>query len=216
MAKAKRKTRVPAPRAKTKDELWEEAVREARTYVANYDKARWIIADIALRVCDMSHGGRKAALYSVTNFATDIELNRKTLYEWLRVKRLVYDKLPKGVQTKAHTYDYWSFEEVANQVDEHTSPREVKVLFEQQLQVNPASKKFNKYMKNLKSIMFNATRPLMMQDIDTDTVVKMRDMAKTIVGLLNKELELREKYTGIQLEARRLNIKQEIIDQLEG
>lgn len=46
------------------------------------------IAKIALEVCDIRHGGRSGDRYTLTRFADDAKIPRKTISEWVRIFRL--------------------------------------------------------------------------------------------------------------------------------
>lgn len=193
---------------------WEDAIRKARTFINSYDKVRFKIAAIAMEVCDTSHGGRKNdSIFSISKFAAEIEVDRKTLYEWIRVKRLVLDKLPKGIQDKPQDYKYDHFRETALKVDETTPPKEVKSWFFQMTERNPELVKFQKYGKWLKTLLYNAQRPMLMKDIPEDLLVDYAQKLNTIHGLINTELQLRTRFADQdQQNRKRLNMKLKELD----
>ncbi len=196
---------------------WETAIREARQYVANYDKTRWLIVKIALRVCDITHGGNNKNVYTLARFADEIEINDHTLYEWVRMKRYVIDKLPKGVQAAPHKNTYAHYKEVLDRVNKDTTVREVRDIFLEVGKEDPRKKKFLKYNKVLNSISYNAQRPIRMAEIPAEHILDMIKKMKLITALLNKELELREKFgDSVHGKAKRLNLKKEIADQLDN
>jgi hypothetical protein len=45
------------------------------------------IAEMALEVCQIKHGGNSTGFYTLTNFADDIGINRKTLSGWVAIYR---------------------------------------------------------------------------------------------------------------------------------
>lgn len=194
------------------EDLWEKNIREAKGYVQNYQKTRWIICDLCNEVCDTSHGGRKTnSIYSITRFANEIEIDRKTLYEWLRVKKLVVDKLSKTTREKIHTFKYSDIEGIVDKVNENDSQKHVQMLFERQLEIDPATKTFKKYIKHMKSILFNASKPLRTKEIPQIEVEEMVKLCNTIAGLLSKEISLREKYgSTARADEIRLNVKKEL------
>lgn len=206
------KTKPEEKKKRVTKAQWENAVRKARQYTTDYSRARWIIAGLALEVCDYSHGGRKGeTIYSVRKFADEIELARKTLYQWIRIKRLVYDKLPKTVRAKAHTYDYSDFDATCDQVTEDSHPAEVKRRWEEQLKVNPDSKKFSKYIAHVNAILYNAQRPILMKDVERNLIEELIQKTTLIANLLAKELTFREKYPdGEKQVKKRLNMKEEV------
>lgn len=190
---------------------WEAAIRKARGYVSSFDKTRFIIAGLALEVCDLHHGGRKgSSVYSISRFAEEIEIDRKTLYEWMRVKRLVVDKLAKGQQDKIQKIAYQDLNEVSRVVVDDTAPKEVRRRLYEQLQIDPGAKKFSKYGKHLNSILHNLQRPILLKEVPTASIEFVIEKATVIVALGKKELELREKFSGMAQDAKRLNMKSEV------
>ncbi len=199
---------------KTKTVQYEECVRKARAFVANYDKVRWTICDLAREACDLSKGGRKHPLYTLTRFAKDIELNEKTLYDWIRVQNLVVNKLPKTMKAKIHTYNYEDIRLASMAVKEDSSPKEVRSAFLSVLNRDPNETKFLKYHKHLKTVIYNLQRPMLVKDISKDVLTKTIELSKTITALAKIELDLREKYTGKKRYAKRFNMKDELIKRL--
>lgn len=195
---------------------WEAAIRKARQYTAGYHRARWIIADLALSVCDVSLGGRKGpTVYSIRRFADEIEIDSKTLYQWIRVKRLVLDKLPKMVQKNAHKYLYQDFDAVCELVKKDTSPREVRDIWMTHLKTDPDTKKFKKYSAHLNALLYNAQRPIMMREVSADLINEMIKKCDLISSLLRKELQFRERYPNKTMsDAKRLNMKDELAKRL--
>lgn len=55
------------------------------------------ICKLAVSVCDIRHGGISKNLYTITDFANDIGMHKKTLQNWLACYRGVVEKLEEGV-----------------------------------------------------------------------------------------------------------------------
>lgn len=199
-----KKTKVTAKK-------WEENIRKARSYINDYDKARWIIVDLALEVCDISHGGRKEGeyIYTVARFAREIEIDRKTLYWWIGTKRRVLDKLPIKIRDKKYSYNYTDLQDVSLKVGPHASKKEVLCAFMEHMKIDPNVRKFQKYMKYLNSIVYNASRPMHIKDVPEATINEMLKKLILTTNLLRKELELRKNFSGTQREMQRMNIKGE-------
>lgn len=175
---------------------YEKAVREARQFIQKYDKVRFKIADIAMRVCDTSKGGRKkSSVFSITKFADAIELNNKTLCEWIRVKRLVIDKLPATELKDKSKYRYEDLRETVLKINEKSSKKEVLNQWRLQLAIPLENRAFIRYDKHLRSILFNAQRParlIMVEKVYIEDIIKKCDL---IASLLKKEIEFREKFS---------------------
>lgn len=201
----------------TKQE-WETAIRKARQYTSGYRNARWIIAELAFEVCDTAHGGRKTeSIYSVKRFADEIEIDVKTLYQWMRVKRLLLDKLPKMIRNNPNKYNYTDFENVCDQVNAEMNEKEIKDIWVSYHKRPPESRKFEKYLEGLSGILYNAQRPMIMKDVENKYIEKMLEKITLISGLLNKELELREKYKDTKRQnIARVNVKGEFAKRLEA
>lgn len=67
----------------------------ARSLLKKREEAKWEICKIALRLCYIPEkkGGRYDDKYSITNFAEDIGMNRKTLSCWILDYQAVYRHL---------------------------------------------------------------------------------------------------------------------------
>lgn len=197
---------------KKKSVLWETNIRKARQHVQNYSKVRFVIADLALEACDSSHGGRKSdGVFSLARFAVAIELCRKTLYEWIAVKKYVVDKLPKNIQEKTHLYNYEDFVAVRRVVESDTPDKEVVRRFEEQMKRNPEEKKFSKYIKHLNSILYNVQRPMIMKDVPSHLIDEVIEKANLIQILSGKELSLRATFKSKERQdLKRMNVKDEL------
>lgn len=182
---------------KTTNKQWEIAIRTARQFVTNYDKTRWKICEIALGVCNITYGGRRSPMeFTLKRFANEIEINYQTLHDWIRIKRLVYDKLPIKVRDKISGYKYTDLADVCEEVDEKSTPKQVYTKLKEVLSELPENKKFMMYYdKGLGAILYNAQRPINMMNVDSNIIQKIVDRLKLITSLFEKELELRKKYS---------------------
>lgn len=176
-------------------EAFTNAVREARQYVRKLERTRFIIAEIAMRVCDYSHGGRKPDhVFSLSRFANEIDLDRKTLYEWCRMKRLVVDKLPKTIKEKIHVVKYADLRETLDDVTPKEDPKVVYEIFKKKQDQDPHLRKFRKYAQRLSAILYNINRPLCMKDVSDKTLNDILSQVLLIKKGIEKELQLRVKY----------------------
>jgi hypothetical protein len=197
---------------------WEDNVRKAKSLVNNYDRTRWIIVDLALEVCHYNmnvRGESNESLYTIAEFSKEICIEKKTLYDWIRTKKLVFDKLPKTIKDNIKKYNYQDILDVAAKVEIDTPKKEVYSLFQAQIGIDPVSKKFIKYQKTLVSILYNAKNPMLLKDIPAQNIHDCINLCQTIVNLLNKELELRNRFSEQdRINARRLGIKDELAERL--
>lgn len=176
---------------------WQTAIREAKGLIVNQNKTRFKVVEIALRVCDTSHGGRKGeGIFSITNFANAIELSPRTLFEWMRIKRNVLDKLPKTISFHHDKIKYIDLVDVDRKLQSDASKKEVLGVFQQIQKINPEEKKWNRYNMNLRSILYNAKRPLTMGNISEEELKKTIKYCKTIHNLIINEVKFRKQFTS--------------------
>lgn len=73
--------------------LKDQRVREAKNMLEAVDQYQYEIAKRCVEVCDIRHGGKTIEkIYTLSNFADDIGLNRKTLSGWVSAYRHVVIK----------------------------------------------------------------------------------------------------------------------------
>ena len=80
--------------------VWEECIALARRALDGANK-RLMVAELAIKCCDIIHGGGghwsgHKDVYTVKQFATELNIHHKTLWMWIGVKRSIIDKLAKG------------------------------------------------------------------------------------------------------------------------
>ena len=71
---------------------------------------------------------------------------------------------------------------------------DVRKIFLEESNQNPNNRKFYKYNKVLKTIIFNVSKPVQMMDMSDDDLLDMQSKAKLIVSFIDKELEFRERF----------------------
>lgn len=165
--------------------LWNKNVKLAKQYVKVYDNTRWIIAQLAIEVCDLSKGGRKSEdKYSIKNFANEIGIDPKTLYQWISVKRNVIDKLPDRITKRLHKYNYQDLVVINSKVESNAVEKDIVKVFDDSDKESPVQRKFNKYYKHLSSILFNVKKQNILNDlpnIDIDNFIKRCDVISDLL-----------------------------------
>ena len=73
-------------------ELGKQLVKKVEVYQIK-------IAEYAIAVCDIRHGGRSDGYYTLINYADDIGVARKTLQNWVQLYRNVIVKLDTPIKT---------------------------------------------------------------------------------------------------------------------
>ena len=90
-------------------QIYQRAMKEAKSHVAEIRKYQQKIsihqakiAEIALEVCDIRHGGRcPDDRYTLTRFSSDIGLPLKTVQNWVQTYRLVAVDAEIKMETRA-------------------------------------------------------------------------------------------------------------------
>lgn len=111
------------------------------------------IAEEALKVCEITHGGRSKGLFTVKNFANEISINSRTLYNWIAIKVNVYDKLKGDPHLERASFTELS--RIARWVNSETPLKKVKYLLHKELTQNSFDAKLLRYAKALKSLNYN-------------------------------------------------------------
>lgn len=175
---------------------WKINVKKARLYVRDYDKSRWIIAQLANEVCVEGKNKHKEAhgQFTYRNFARQIDLNYKTLLDWCRIKKQVVDKLPSYIKNNADKFLYAHFKECSELVDPKDSPNLVRQKFKTVVGANPTHRKFKKYISHLSAIHYNSINPVLLNDVSDEQIQAVISYCKEIVEKMELELDYRRKY----------------------
>jgi len=77
------------------------------------------IAEMAVKACEIKHGGgghwsNFVSQHTLKDFANEIGMHQKTLYEWVAAKRNVVDKLPPKLAVEADEADLEDLEIILN------------------------------------------------------------------------------------------------------
>jgi len=98
---------------------WDECVEAAKICVVRMGQYRMFIAEMAVKACEIKHGGgghwsNFVSQHTLKDFANEIGMHQKTLYEWVAAKRNVVDKLPPKLAVEADEADLEDLEIILN------------------------------------------------------------------------------------------------------
>lgn len=161
-----------------RERTWKECISEAKLHLKHSDELRFKIIALAEKCCSDIVGSK----YTYSKFATEIGLSPNTMYEWMRVKRDVYDVLPKEDQ------DFLSFNQMrglntrtvgiksGSQEKGKAVLRELKRLKKE----NPDTLKFRKYLALMKNVLFNAKDKHRTKGCDREVLAEILHVSREI------------------------------------
>src|SRR5574343_55189 len=109
---------------------WQSYVDRGRSLISKMGRDRLAVADLAFDACEILHGGGGhwrdfEGIYTMKRVAEEIGIAYKTLANWVRVKRNVYDKLISiGIDVDP-TQDWAAMTRVADRCDIKDTPQQV-------------------------------------------------------------------------------------------
>ena len=140
-------------------------IAHAKTLIHRYLEAKWELCEIALKLCHVPNkkGGRiQKGTYTITNFADDIGMNRKTLSCWM-LDYEVYSKL--NIETKGLTMQeakklngaigrtriqLFNMDHMHRSDIRETDPKKVQRTFDAIMNEDPLIQRLNDFKKYLK------------------------------------------------------------------
>lgn len=106
---------------------WNECVKSAKGYIHGRRLNRLLIAAIAMRACIIKQGGARKKDISpgetLTAFAKEINVHRKTLSDWVRIRRNIINNLPESLKQIDYTAAKQASDELRKSPDK--SPQEL-------------------------------------------------------------------------------------------
>lgn len=143
----------------TKNEKYLKLVDEAKELYKEHELIPLKIAKIAIEVCTIRHGGR-ATFYTLTDFANDTGINRKTLSAWVLTYKIVASKIPNKIKNN----EDWAVAMKINAslartraiLNRQAKTRGGKQLFKEDLIVSPETilKAFETYDDNRQHLIY--------------------------------------------------------------
>ncbi len=181
-----------------KRKLWEKCVSQGQE-ITRLLKLKTIhrmkLAELALKVSEVKHGGRvHQDAGTVVKFAIAVGINRQTLYEWIKIKQTVMDKLSEHQMAESEGLPYAVVMAVRAKVKPDDPPEVVQEVWSEEAVRPKDNAKFKKYLSRMKSIIHNAQNPKVMQDVDTEDIEEMIKRCGLVINLLRQEIEIRDKY----------------------
>lgn len=182
------------------EKKWKFLIAKARGMsLRKTNKLRMQVAEVAINACEIERGGNSNIRFSVARFAREIDLAKSTLHDWLRMKQQVVDKLPVKVREKINDIPYTTLDSILIKVDKDMTTRQVRMIFKEELSINPAILKIKKYKSHINGLLFNAKNPQYLIDIPDQLILDCVQLCQLTANLLKKELEYRKKHGTLTL-----------------
>jgi len=117
------------------EKKWLFYVEQGQKIVESMGQDRLKVAELAIAACDIAHGGgnhwkKFEGVYTLNRFAKEIGVSYKTLHNWVRIKRNVYDKLVEVGAKPDATTQWHVMSSVASRCKADEKPKEVLAKFE--------------------------------------------------------------------------------------
>lgn len=167
---------------------WKRCTEAARKIVLEMNRKRMEVAELALSVCKIDHGGGNhwsgfKGIRTLKDFAIEAGVAYKTLHTWVQIKRRVVDALPQGVYSEEN---YSAARRTFKNVSKHGTrdPNKIRDIYESEKNRVGSDFKFwhlIRYMRHVRNTVsrldWNMVRPEEIKEMAAllnDLQIKMR------------------------------------------
>lgn len=162
---------------------WAECINEAKLLLKQTDELRFRIIALAEKCCSDVQGSK----YTYARFANEIGLAPATLYEWMKVKKDVYDVIPKQDQT------FLSFNQMRDlnkrtpglKTGSQEKGKAVLKALKQLKKESPDTLKFRRYLDQMKHILFNVKDKHRTKFCEREVLIELLHTSREISKHLN-------------------------------
>ena len=165
------------------------------------------VAELAVKACTIKHGGRN--MYSRTTakvFAERIHINPRTLYEWIRVKRLIVDKLTPTQIDDLDNVSADLFKEVITGVSHYTAPKKIQRKFRDVIAKHKDEHRMIKYIKHLNTIIYNVANHSRMWNCSDQILFVTLKKCREICTYIELEMKVRKKQIPVKYNQPKVNL----------
>lgn len=165
---------------------WNEAVEIARSYINAKHKNQMMVAELACKVCDSTHGGdhkRFENQKTQTSFAKEIGVGPKTLNRWIIVYKKVFQKLP---ETTRHHMSFIQLQRVSDRITAGSPKKTVCIATDEVINLNSIDIKIKNYLQALRGFLSNFTDEFRAKQISKETAEEVLFYCEKIMGAVHK------------------------------
>lgn len=138
------------------EKKWTTCVAKAREIHRTLDLPQLEIAKIALEACTITWGGSKKKIaenqHTITRFANEIGVNKKTLSNWVAAYKNVYVRLDNDYRKDL---SYTDIVKLARTINRDTPVDEVNRLADKYINEDSYEMKVQRYLVHLRSLCYN-------------------------------------------------------------
>jgi len=146
---------------------WDEAVTEIKKAMDLRQNYQMRVAEIALSVCDVKHGGNHKAIHTLSNLAKKTGVKYKTLTGWCDIYRKVYLHCKPEVRKDA---SYESMRVVYQRANPSTTPETISALVENFKKDSNSNLKALKYTEAVRTLFKAVANPDVVKEIDDQSL----------------------------------------------
>lgn len=169
-----------------KQAIWKKAIHDCKLLIMDGSKAKIEIGKRAYDACDIIQGGgghwsNHKNQYTMSHFARDIGMNRRTLSSYVYVYIYVYKFLPKVYQDDFNwtaAYKVLKFHK-----PQELSPIEVEVKYLYTLHQRPGTSPSSLFIKYLKTLDYE------IQKLDFKNLAKAKDELQKLMDKIDEKLK---------------------------
>lgn len=169
---------------------YKQYVKEAKEILRLAKYKQMEIARLALLVCDIHWGGRsKDTDISVNRFAKDIGTEKKTLHQWISMRRRVLNNLDPEI---SRNLSYDNIVMIYKKTKANMTAKDIRLMTKEVLEMPQNLKRFIKYTSHAKSILFNSKRPDRLELVNNEKIEEMISHCSGIAAVLKEYLADKE------------------------
>ncbi len=171
---------------------WDLLVAEARERFKEYNRIGLQIADLALKACDIVHGGGRhwdshQGVVTVQRFAVDIGMPYKTLHYWICLRRDVLNKIPNAILEG----DRGALRRTQRLVGKNATGEEVAAAYQRELQRPSGEIQIERYIVVLKRL--NGLIAKGKYRFEAAKLAEVRKLTEQVLDTLNDRMRIKGK-----------------------
>lgn len=150
------------------------------------------VAEIALKAAVLINGGRAPITRNtVKSFSDKIGVNNKTLYEWIRYKKLVYDKLDRARKDSYNELSMDTIKHITKGIKRQTPAKTVQKRYDQFYKRSSIETRMHKYISHLRTVLYNCSNHGRMMEIPDSILLEVLGTCRKISGYIELEMKNR-------------------------